>query len=90
MVVYKKKVSTRHSRFRDRNITIIGGRDATVIPVDDTEVICNSCNGNIYSEKEESFGWLIYLSKNELKADRPYDIYCEDCVKRSFPKAVEA
>ena len=89
-----------------------------VIPVRDTEVICNSCNRNIHQplkcpqcgnhkiqwmagtiiclkcdyrgEKKDfdSFGWLIYFDKQDVKDDRPYDIYCNDCTERSFPEAV--
>jgi len=92
MTVYIKKVSTRDQRFKNRMTTIVGfasGRaHVTNIAVPDAEVLCNSCNRNIHRELEETFGWLVYLSKTALQANIPYDVYCESCVKRLFPKAV--
>lgn len=73
----------------DVNMGIIRPKQLDIIPIDDTVVLCNSCNGNIYSKDKETFGWLIYLDKRDVKADRPYDFYCDDCTKRSFPKAIE-
>lgn len=89
MTVYKKRVSTRDPRFKNRATIIMTPHSQTTIPVDDTEVICNSCNGNIYNPEEETFGWLIYFDKRSIKADRPYDFYCDECTNRSFPKAIE-
>jgi len=89
MVVYKKRVSTRDPRFRNRNVTIMTPKSLDIIPVEDTEVICNSCNSNIFDIEKETFGWLIYFDKRDVKADRPYDFYCDKCVNRSFPKAIE-
>ena len=97
MPIYKKKVSTRDPRWHNRAIQMTSvantpiGQDVTtdVIPLDDTEVICNGCNGNIYSPETETFGYLIYLGKRELVKDQPYDFYCDDCTKHSFPKAIE-
>lgn len=121
MPVYKKRVSTHDPRFQGKQIIIATTNDQTVIPVPDSEVICNLCNANIKSERckekpnvgdrclkgyrlpcdinskevctfyepEETFGWLIYFDKRDIKADRPYDFYCDDCTKRSFPKAIE-
>jgi hypothetical protein len=99
--------------------------EATIIPISDTVVLCNGCNGNIYSDDRvmcpthgeqklwyyrilenynpirvcntchqdllpiETFGYLIYLGKRELAKDQPYDFYCEDCTKHSFPKAID-
>ena len=91
MVVFKRKVLATDPRFRGRSIQIMTASTLDVIPVGDTEVICNGCNANIYdSENPEAFGWLIYLSKLDLKKDRPYDIYCDECATRSFPKAEKA
>lgn len=100
MTVYKKRVSTRNPRFSNRAIIMMFGNDDFLFncgkpdslsyqKIDDTEVICNSCNGNIYDEKEETFGWLIYLDKHALNADEPYDFYCDECVSRMWPEAVE-
>ena len=95
MPVYKKRVSTRDPRFKNRTIGIYSVNDdwkptdATIIPVEDTEVICNSCNENIYNEEEETFGWLIYFDKRDVKKDRPYDFYCDECTQKRFPKAIE-
>lgn len=87
MPVYVKKVSTSNSRFTDRTIMIASEGGVTKIPVPDSEVICNGCNSNIASaEKKE--GYLVYLSRRELDADRPYDLYCQHCVQKYFPKAV--
>jgi len=76
----------------NRATIIMGGKGSiTRIPIDDTEVICNSCNRNIHTEDLEnlSYGYLIYLSKNDLKKDRPYDIYCLECTKRLWEKGVD-
>lgn len=97
LVVYKKRTSTRDPRFHAR-ATQIGSFNDTyplptlnvdIIPVGDDVVLCNSCNANIYDAEKETFGWLIYLSKVDMMADRPYDFYCDQCVQRSFPKAEE-
>jgi hypothetical protein len=91
MVIFKKRCYTREKRFQNRETVIIGGNEITRIGIDDTEVICNSCNSNIHTEDLEnlSYGYLIYLSKTDLKKDTPYDIYCINCVKRCFPKAID-
>jgi hypothetical protein len=89
MPIYKKRVSTRDPRFKNRNIGIFTPKSADIIPIPDTEVICNNCNNNIYSTTEETFGWLIYFSKRDVKADRPYDFYCDKCVQKNFPDAIE-
>jgi len=85
-MIYAKKVQTTEPRFKDRAIVIsfAGGSYKTLIP--NTTVICNGCNGNIYPEA----GYLIYLSKQELKDDQPYDFYCEDCKKKYFSDAKNA
>jgi len=85
-MVYVKAVPTRSIRFEDREIRI--GRDGmmpTVIPVPDTEVVCNGCNQNIYP----GTGFLVYLTKLDLKRDSPYDIYCEPCVSKYFKKSTK-
>jgi hypothetical protein len=95
--VYKKKVSTKDPRFHNRAIGITAvsqtpiGRDLTtdVIPVDDDVVLCNSCNANVNNPDRDCWGWLIYFDKRDVKADRPYDFYCDGCVQHSFPKAID-
>lgn len=95
MSTYKKRTSTRDARFKGRVNRIISGNEQTLnwegIYVPDNEVICNSCNKNIHDEEEalDTFGWLIYFDKRDVKADRPYDIYCDECCARVFPKAIE-
>lgn len=117
MSVYKKRISTHDTRFQGKKVIISTAGNNEVIPVPDEEVICNSCNGNIYSEEckykpdcqiaeknicfinsnkvctryepKETFGWLIYFDKRDVKADMPYDFYCDDCTKKLFPKAIE-
>ena len=93
-MIYKKKVSAWDRRWKDRRVQILGfdGRKLiyrTEIDVPDDAVICNGCNENLFDEKEEKFGWLIYLSKEDVKNDTPYDLYCEQCVQKYFPKAKE-
>ena len=84
-MIYVKKVQTTDSRFANRGISITSSGGHTSIPVPDTEVICNGCNRNIYPDD----GYLVYLSKQELDKDRPYDFYCINCMKEGFPKAKE-
>lgn len=38
---------------------------------------------------KETFGFLIFFDKRDVKADRPYDFYCNQCVERHFPEAIE-
>jgi len=82
-MVYTKKILTTDPRFKGRAVTLLSPENKTVIPVPDSVILCNGCNKNIYPDT----GYLIYLDKGELTADLPYDIYCEDCRKRYFPKA---
>ena len=89
MPTYKIKVSARDPRFHNRKNIMLFASELDIIPVDDTEVICNSCNANIYDPDVETFGWLIYFDKRDVKADRPYDVYCEACTDKRFPKAIE-
>lgn len=80
MPVYAKKVTSADPIFRGRSIQIYGAEETSVIPVPDDVVLCNGCNEN------KAEGYLIYLGKRELKADRAYDFYCEHCLKSYFPK----
>jgi len=92
-MVYRKKVKATDKRFAGRDIIItgIGKEYGDVIPIPDNVVLCNGCNKNLCGEEvcQDRQGYLIYLGKRELKADQPYDLYCEDCTKRYFPKAIE-
>jgi len=85
-VIYAKRVQTTDPRFRDRDMIISSGNEASVIPVPDTVVVCNGCNKNVYP----GAGYLIYLSKQDLMDDLPYDFYCDDCRKKLFPGSKEA
>ncbi len=95
MPVYKKKVSTRDPRFHNRTVGVYGldenlnPTNGNSWPVEDTTVLCNSCNDNIYNPDEETYGWLIYFDKRDVRDDYPYDFYCDSCTKRNFPKAQE-
>jgi len=90
--VYKKLVSTTDPRFTGRKIEVCAGSipigdvklPNSSIPVPDTVVLCNGCNENIYPNN----GYLIYLGKQELVKDLPYDFYCVSCTKEYFPKAI--
>ena len=82
-MIYAKEVETTDQRFKGRDVVISSSIATSTIPVPDAVVLCNSCNRNIYPEK----GFMVYLSKKELKEDLPYDLYCGDCLKRYFPKA---
>lgn len=97
MPVYIKKTLVTSPRFRNRATTIISGDSEVTrmnsIPVPDNVVLCNGCNHNLCEaevvEGEIPFGYLVYLGKRELNGDQPYDIYCPNCTKRYFPKAIE-
>lgn len=82
-MVYAKEVETTDQRFKGRDVVVSSQADVAVIPVPDTEVLCNGCNRNIYPER----GFLVYLNECELKYDLPYDLYCDSCLKKYFPKA---
>ena len=84
MAVYKKAVSSTDPRFVGRRIEIFTPHEQATIPVPDVVVLCDGCNGNQYPKD----GYLVYLSKMELKKDLPYDFYCSNCVKEYFPKAI--
>lgn len=84
-MIYIKKVQTTDPRFGNRSMEIHTVEGHTSIPVPDTIVLCDGCNKNIYPNP----GYLVYLRKQELAKDQPYDFYCGDCVKEYFPKAKE-
>jgi len=93
-MIYKKRVSTRDKRFQNKKIIIAttgtnGQIERDIIPIENDLVICNGCNNNIYDNEKETYGWLIYFSKQDLKNDTPYDFYCDNCVQKLFPKATE-
>lgn len=85
MPVYAKQVGTRDSRFAGREMQIITAVSREAIPIPNNVVLCNGCNANVAEGSEQ--GYLVYLGKRELKADQPYDFYCEACLKSYFPKA---
>jgi hypothetical protein len=86
MPVYARKTLSSHQIFHNRETIITTGRGlgghTEIIPIPDDVTLCNGCNQNI----EEDY--LIYLGKRELKADQPYDYYCERCLKSYFKGAV--
>jgi hypothetical protein len=85
MAIYAKKTDRNNPIFKDRATLLIGlnGRSAEMqrIPIPDDVTLCNGCNENIET------GYLLYLSLSDLNHDRSYDFYCEDCLKKYFPKA---
>lgn len=89
MPVYAKLVSASDVRFDDREIkiTALDGSLTTRIGVPNGLVICNGCNKNIAASEDDPNGYLVYLGKRELAADRPYDLYCHSCFYSFFPKA---
>lgn len=82
-MIYFKKVSSQDKRFQNKAISIsnVDG-SITNIPVPNNTVLCDGCNCNMYPEDV----YLVYLSKNDLKADRPYDCYCFADAVKYFPK----
>lgn len=87
MAVYAKPVKSSNPKFQGRVIAVAGSFSEARIPVPDNVVLCNGCNSNI-ADTEEQKGYLIYLGKRELKADQPYDIYCQGCLGKYFPKVI--
>jgi uncharacterized protein with PIN domain len=89
---YKLKVSTRDKRFKNRSIKIYSYSDnadewedeweTEEILIPDTEVVCDFCNTNVYNEKVETFGYLIYTSMEDVRMDRPYMFCCEKCTEK--------
>jgi ribosomal protein L34E len=90
-MVYYRKVDPKDSMFAGRASTVVGAGEGMVVAhvtrVPDSVVICNGCNENLYPDKT---GHLVYLDKRELKANHPYDVYCERCLRRLFPGAKDA
>lgn len=86
MPIYAKKVQSTDPRFHDRTGIVTTGRglggETVVIPIPDDVILCNGCNRNMAK------GYLVYLGKRELRLDQPYDIYCPECLRKYFPKAV--
>ena len=86
MPVYAKKVQSSHPVFQNRQSIITTGRglggEIAVIPVPNDITLCDGCNQNIPE------GYLVYLGKRELKANQPYDYYCQNCLKSYFKKAI--
>lgn len=87
MPVYKKLTKTTDKRFAGRGIEIFAPGEQTSIPAPDNVVVCDGCNANI-AETEEKEGYLVYLGKEELDKDQPYDFYCSECVEVYFPEAI--
>jgi len=96
-MVFVKKIATDNQRFTGRATHIYTAGDHGLehehsIPVPDTVVLCNGCNQNLYKEPtpddpEPGYGYLVYLDKRSLAKDQAYDIYCNGCRLRYFPKA---
>lgn len=82
MSVYAKRVESSHPVFQNRKSMLATLNEITIIPVPNSITLCDGCNQNI----EE--GYLVYLDKRELKANRPYDYYCSKCLQKYFPKVI--
>jgi hypothetical protein len=93
MTVYKLKVSTRDARFYNRSIKIVTSQDGKVntdvIPISNEDVICDVCNENVYDKTKDTYGWMLYLTTDDMLQDRPYGFYCDKCITKYFPKAKE-
>jgi len=52
-------------------------------------ISCNRCNLNLADPAVNESGtvYVLYTDKAHLKANRPYEVYCEDCLTSGFPKA---
>lgn len=81
-MIYTKKVQSTDFRFHNRETIIASVEGIDRIPIPDSVVLCDGCNRNVAE------GYLVYLGKRELKLDQPYDIYCAECLRKYFPKAV--
>ena len=88
MTVYAKATKRSDPIFQGRVQTVAAlnsdlsiGRVLSRTPIPDSVTLCNGCNENIAD------GYLVYLSKANLQANRPYDYYCAVCLDRYFPKA---
>ena len=82
MPIYTKKVQSTNPRFHNRETIIATVEGIDRIPIPDAVVLCNGCNRNVAE------GYLVYLGKRELKLDQPCRIYCEECLRKYYPKAV--
>ena len=74
-------ISTKDYAYKNREAIIQSDNSVTKIPIPDDQVICNSCNTNIYPEN----GWLMEY-KDEDKWFT-YDIYCFKCRDEYFPNS---
>lgn len=83
MTTYLRKKESHDPDFFGRTIGVGVPGDMDIIKVPDTEVLCNGCNGNVFPDPV----FEVFFSKTDLKMNRPYDVYCEGCAKRMFPKA---
>jgi len=82
MPVYARKVQSSHPVFQDRAAVIATPGGTSTIPIPNNVTLCDGCNQNIPE------GYLIYLGERELKANQPYDYYCESCLRSYFKRAV--
>ena len=88
--VYIKRIETTHEMFRNRATVIMTSdgtgplKEAHRIPIDDTEVICNGCNGNFYPNPM----WGVYFGRANLARGHMYAVYCDECVT-TFKNRVE-
>ena len=76
-------MSTKDIAYKNRTTEIITENEKISIPMPDHDVLCNSCNGNIYPDN----GWLMEYKEGEKWFT--YDIYCDDCQEKYFPDAMK-
>lgn len=52
-------------------------------------ISCGRCNCNLADQSTNPTGivYLLFTDKNHLQDDRPYEVYCSDCLTSGFPKA---
>jgi ribosomal protein L34E len=75
MPVYARK-STVEEEFGDRRFA-------------DGAIHCGSCGQNLAdpAANPEGILYVLYTDKTHLKENRPYEVYCETCLKANFSKA---
>jgi|WetSurMetagenome_2_1015567.scaffolds.fasta_scaffold231456_1 hypothetical protein len=55
----------------------------------DGAILCGFCNKDLADQSDNPQGaiYLVYTDKKHLDENRPYEVYCSDCLAAHFPKA---
>ena len=83
-ITFARKIETTDDLFKNKKLTVStidkDGKEDIISSntLSDDIVLCNGCNGNIYPEP----GWMIYFGIDNLRSNRHYDIYHEECLDR--------